>query len=107
MSNKFDVVSVLKKSAVHYGGRSISRTIQLQDGTQKTLGVFLPSEHPLVFQTYMAEKIEITSGLCQVQIGLDQDYRRYREGQIFAVPKNSQFKIICSEIVDYVCHFDE
>lgn len=106
MPNQFDFVSVMKKPIVHYSGRSISHVLTMEDGTKKTIGVILPSEQPLVFETHVDENIEITSGNCLVKIGNDKEYKQYRTGESFKVLKNSIFKIQANEVIDYVCHFD-
>ena len=106
MSGQFDFVSVLKKPTIHHLGCCISRRIQLRDGTQKTLGVFLPTEHPIIFVTSVAERVEVISGQCWVHIGEEEDYQRYMPGQSFYVPKHTEFKNLCHEVVDYVCHFE-
>lgn len=106
MSEQFDFVSIKKKANVHFNGASISHILVLKDGTKKTLGVILPSEEPLIFKTHLAERIEIISGQCSVQIGDDPNMKIYRTGESFQIPANSQFKIQTSETVDYVCHFE-
>ncbi|SPL72244.1 pyrimidine/purine nucleoside phosphorylase [Acinetobacter stercoris] len=107
MTNQFDFVSVTKKSNVHFGGLSISHIIKLEDGTQKTLGVILPSEQPLTFRTHVAERIEIISGECRVKIGQDPEVHIIHAGESFEVPENSQFSVTADEIVDYVCHLEK
>lgn len=106
MSDQFDSVSVIKKPIVHYGGRSISHELQMKDGTKKTIGVFLPSEQPLVFATHVDERVEIIHGKCLVQIGDEPEYVQYHAGESFHIPKDSHFKIQSNEVVDYVCHFE-
>ena len=53
MSAQFDHVSVVKKSNVYFGGQCISHTVQFEDGTKKTLGVILPTEQALTFETHV------------------------------------------------------
>lgn len=106
MSEQFDFVSIKKKANVHFNGTSISHILVLKDGTKKTLGVILPSEEPLTFKTHLAERIEIISGQCSVQIADDPEMQIYASGESFQIPANSQFRIHTSEIVDYVCHFE-
>ncbi|CAI3099556.1 Pyrimidine/purine nucleoside phosphorylase [Acinetobacter oleivorans] len=104
MPNQFDFVSITKKANVHYEGRSISHLIELKDGTKKTLGVILPTDKPLTFKTHVAERIEIISGKCNVQIGDELEVRIYSNGDSFYVPENSKFKINTDEVIDYICH---
>ncbi|WP_166169047.1 pyrimidine/purine nucleoside phosphorylase [Acinetobacter sp. SA01] len=107
MSTQFNFVSVQKKSNIHFDGCSISHVIELTDGRKKTLGVILPTERPLVFETVVAECIEIVSGKCLVQIGNNTESQTYHAGESFYVPKKTQFKIITDDIVDYVCHLED
>jgi len=106
VSEQFDFVSINKKANVHFNGASISHILVLKDGTKKTLGVILPSKEPLTFKTHLAERIEIISGQCKVQIGDDPNMQIYGSGESFQIPTNSQFKIHTREVVDYVCHFE-
>lgn len=106
MSRQFDFVSVTKKPTIHYGGRSISHVLHMQDGTRKTIGVILPSPQPLVFEVHVNERMEIVSGQCLVQIGDESEYRLYRESESFIVSQGSVFRLQAKEVVDYVCHFE-
>ncbi|MCG2608339.1 pyrimidine/purine nucleoside phosphorylase [Acinetobacter sp. SM34] len=107
MSTQFNFVSVKKKSNIHFDGCSVSHVIELKDGTKKTIGVILPTERPLVFETLVAERIEIVSGKCLVQIGKSRESQTYHAGESFYVPKKTQFKIITDNIIDYVCHLED
>lgn len=106
MTEQFDFISIKKKANVHFNGASISHAIEFKDGTKKTLGVILPSEDPLTFKTHLAERIEIISGECSVQIGHAPETRIYKSSESFQIPAQSQFKIKTSEVVDYICHFE-
>lgn len=106
MQSQFDFVSVSKKPNIHFGGRSISYVIKLENGQTKTLGVILATEEPLTFEAHVAEEIEIISGSCCVSID-HQEQQTYNTGDSFHVPANSQFKIITDDVLDYVCHFHD
>ncbi|KAF1022101.1 MAG: Pyrimidine/purine nucleoside phosphorylase [Acinetobacter bereziniae] len=106
MTEQFDFISIKKKANVHFNGASISHVIVLKDGTKKTLGVILPSEDPLTFKTHLAERIEIISGECSVQIGPAPDIKFYKSGESFQIPAHSQFKIQTNVVLDYICHFE-
>ena len=93
MSSQFDHVSVIKKSNVYFGGSCISHTVQFADGTKKTLGVILPTEQALTFETHVPERMEIISGECRVRIADSEEQELFRAGQSFYVPGNSKFKI--------------
>lgn len=106
MQSQFDHVSVVKKSNVYFGGKCISHTVQFEDGTKKTLGVILPTEHPLTFETHVPERMEIISGECRVTIADNDECELFRAGQSFYVSGNSKFKIETNDVLDYVCHFE-
>ena len=106
MSNQFDHVSVIKRSNVSFGGLCISHTVQFEDGTKKTLGVILPTEQALTFETHVPERMEIISGECRVHIADRTESELFRAGQSFYVPGNSRFKIETDEVLDYVCHLE-
>lgn len=105
-SAQFDHVSVLKKSNVYFEGKCISHTVQFEDGSKKTLGVIMPTEHPLTFETHVPERMEIISGECRVVIAGNDESELFRSGQSFYVPGNSTFKIETSDVLDYVCHLE-
>ena len=107
MSTQFDFVSVVKKPNIYFDGLSISRTIQFKNGTKKTIGVILPTESPLTFETNVPERIEIISGKCHVQLENDVQGQIYYAGQSFYVPRNSRFKIREDEVLDYICHLED
>ena len=104
MLAQFDHVSVVKKSNVYFGGLCVSHTVQFEDGTKKTLGVILPSDQVLTFETHVPERMEIISGECQVTVADSEETELFRAGQSFYVPGNSRFKIVVNEVLDYVCH---
>ena len=104
MSAQFDHVSVVKKSNVYFNGLCVSHTVQFEDGTKKTLGVILPSEQVLTFETHVPERMEIVSGECMVTIADSEEAELFRAGQSFYVPGDSRFKIEVKEVLDYVCH---
>ncbi|TCB53923.1 pyrimidine/purine nucleoside phosphorylase [Acinetobacter terrestris] len=106
MSTQFDFVSVVKKPNICFDGLSISRTIQFKNGIKKTIGVILPTERPLTFETHVPERIEIISGKCHVQITNDLESQVYYAGQSFYVPRKSRFSIMTDDVLDYICHLE-
>ncbi len=73
---------------------------------KKTLGVILPTEQPLTFETHVPERMEIISGECRVKIANNEEAELFRAGQSFYVPGNSTFKIETDDVLDYVCHLE-
>jgi len=96
-------VTLHTKSNVYFDGKCISHTVQLTDGSQKTVGVIFPST--LTFTTGAPETMEITGGKCRVKLADADAWQLYEAGQQFAVPGNSAFEIDTLELLDYVCHF--
>ena len=103
---QFNQVTVIKKANIYFDGKCISHTIQFDDGSKKTVGVILPSEKPLIFETHVPERMEIISGECRVRIADSEEQELFRAGQSFYVPGNSKFKIETDEVLDYVCHLE-
>lgn len=103
---QFDQVTVIKKSNIYFNGKCISHTIQFDDGSKKTVGVILPTEKPLTFETHVPERMEIISGECRVKVADQAESELYRAGQSFYVAGNSRFEIETTEPVDYVCHLE-
>jgi purine/pyrimidine-nucleoside phosphorylase len=101
--SQFDQVSVVKKANVYFDGKCVSHTVQLADGTKKTVGVIMPSS--LTFKTGAPEIMEGVGGSCRVRLRGESEWTSYAEGQSFTVPGNSSFEIACDEPYHYVCHF--
>ena len=101
--SQFDDVSVVKKANVYFDGKCVSHTVQLADGTRKSVGVILPST--LTFKTGAAEIMETVAGSCRYRLA-GADWATVAAGELFAVPENSNFDIeVSGEPYHYVCHF--
>ena len=101
--SQFDNVSVIKQANVYFDGKCVSHTLQLADGSRKTIGVILPSS--LTFSTNDPEVMEGVGGSCRVRIQGESQWKAYGAGQSFAVPADSSFEITCEDAYHYVCHF--
>ena len=101
--SEFQNVSVVKQANVYFDGKCVSHTVQLADGSKKTVGVILPSS--LLFNTGASEVMESVAGSCRVRLKGESDWTVYSAGQSFEVPGNSSFEIACDEPYHYVCHF--
>ncbi|CAG2159527.1 unnamed protein product, partial [Oppiella nova] len=60
---------------------SAHHTVQFEDGTKKTLGVILPTEEALTFETHVPERMEIISGECRVKIADSEESELFRAGR--------------------------
>lgn len=96
--------SITTRANVYFDGRCVSHTIELADGTRKSVGVILPAE--LTFNTGAPEVMETVAGACDVRLAGQTEWTRYGAGQSFAVPGNSSFQIrVSNEPYHYICHF--
>ena len=101
--SQFNNVSVQARANVYFDGKCVSHTIQLADGTKKSVGVILPAT--LTFNTGAPEIMELNAGRCRVRLKGESQWREYAAGERFSVPGNSSFDIETVELLDYVCHF--
>lgn len=102
--SQFNNVHVTARANVYFDGKCVSHTIQLPDGTKKSVGVILPST--LTFNTGAPEIMETVDGRCRVRMQGEDTWAEYGPGQSFNVPGNSSFEIeVAGEPYHYVCHF--
>jgi uncharacterized protein YaiE (UPF0345 family) len=95
--------AVSTKANVYFDGKCVSHSIELPDGTKKSVGVILPSS--LKFNTGAPEVMELVDGECKVRLAGADSWTAYAGGQSFSVPANSSFDIEVSKTLHYVCHF--
>ncbi|MDP2132556.1 MAG: pyrimidine/purine nucleoside phosphorylase, partial [Sulfuritalea sp.] len=88
--SQFDNVAVVKKANVYFDGKCVSHSVQLADGTKKSVGVILPAM--LTFNTGVAEVMECVAGTCRYRLK-GGDWQTSGAGQSFTVPGNSSFEI--------------
>lgn len=101
--DKFEKVTVIKKANVYYNGSVTSRTLFLEDGTKKTLGIILPGHYE--FGTADREHMEVLGGKLHVQLSGSETWATFQAGQAFDVPANSKFKVSADEVSDYCCSY--
>ena len=105
-TEKIDNITVQTKANVYFGGKCISYSITLADGTKKSVGVMLPAS--LSFNTGAAEIMECVSGACDYKLLGTDAWVMSRAGERFGVPADSTFDIRVAEGFDayhYICHF--
>lgn len=112
MSNlQLNQVSISALATLSDNNRHLTRVVSFVDGHQKILGCLLPAEDVEYAFTLgsSAERIEITQGECDVRI-ITQDGNEsneyFREGQSFVVGAGGRFFVSCSDVVQYVRHFE-
>jgi len=101
--SQFENVSITKAANVYFDGKVTSRSILLQDGSRKTLGIMLPGEYE--FNTEDKELMEIISGELEVSLPDGDGWKKITGGESFEVPSDSSFKLRIKTITDYCCSF--
>jgi uncharacterized protein YaiE (UPF0345 family) len=103
-SETIDNVTIATKANVYFDGKCVSHAITLADGTQKSVGVILPST--LTFNTGAPEMMETVAGSCEVLLPGSDLWQRVGTGESFNVPGHASFQIrVTGEAYHYVCHF--
>ena len=95
--------TVSTRANVYFDGKCVSHSIELPDGTKKSVGVILPST--LKFNTGAPEVMELVDGECRVRLAASDAWATYAGGQSFDVPGNSSFDIETTRTLHYICHF--
>jgi uncharacterized protein YaiE (UPF0345 family) len=104
MSDTFENVSITKKANVYFGGQVTSRTVQLSDGSKKTLGFMQAGEYE--FGTEAPELMELLGGAMDIKLAGCDQWQTYREGQSFNVEGKSKFSLKVGEGgADYCCTY--
>ncbi|MDP4144854.1 MAG: pyrimidine/purine nucleoside phosphorylase [Bacillota bacterium] len=101
--SKLNNVSVVKKANVYFDGKVTSRTVLLEDGEKKTLGIILPGQYE--FATDDKEHMELLAGKLKVLLPNSMEWITINAGQTFEIPAHSKFKIIAEEVSDYCCSY--
>ena len=105
-TEKLDPVSVATRANVYFGGKCISHSVTLPDGSKKSVGVILPAT--LIFNTGTAEIMECVAGACEYKFAGSEAWLASRAGEKFSVPAQSSFEIRVADGPDayhYICHF--
>lgn len=102
---EFTNAKVIKKANVYFDGKVTSRTVFLESGEKKTLGIMLPGEYE--FSTAAEELMEVLGGEMDVMLPGETEYRTYKEGESYIVPADSKFKLIIKVPADYCCSYKQ
>ncbi len=101
--SSFENAKVTKEVNIYFDGKVTSRTLELADGSIKTLGVMLPGEYE--FGTDAPELMEIYSGDLQIKLPNSSVWKNIKGGESFSVEGNSKFQVRVKSITDYCCSF--
>lgn len=102
MSEKI-TATITTRANVYFDGKCVSHSIELPDGSKKSVGVILPST--LTFTTGAPERMELVDGACRVRLAGRETWADFAGGQSFDVPGRSSFDIEVLRTLHYVCHF--
>jgi uncharacterized protein YaiE (UPF0345 family) len=103
--SEFTQVTTVCKANIYFDGRVVSHTLRFSDGSKKTLGLIYPGSFE--FKTDSAERMDIISGECRVRHAGQNEWRTYRNGDMFKVPAKSSFEVaVETGIAEYVCSFE-
>ncbi|HMM19159.1 MAG TPA: pyrimidine/purine nucleoside phosphorylase [Selenomonadales bacterium] len=101
--DKLENVTVVKKANVYYNGNVTSRTILLEDGTRKTLGIIMPGQYE--FGTADKEQMEVLAGKLNILLPGSKAWACFAAGQTFEIPANCKFEVSVAEVADYCCSY--
>jgi len=88
---------------VYFGGKCVSHSITLADGSTISAGVIFPAS--LTFNTGAPERMQLLQGKCRVRMAGSDDWQDYAGGQSFDVAGDSSFDIDVIEELHYICHY--
>ncbi len=106
ITTQFPNVTVTTAANVYFGGKCVSHSITLADGTKKSVGVILPAT--LTFNTGAPEIMECVGGSCDYKLDGTDAWVTSGAGDRFSVPGNAKFDIRVTEGFEayhYICHF--
>ena len=90
---------------VYFDGRCVSHSLQMADGSKKSVGVVLPAT--LRFNTGAAERMECVAGRCEYRLdGAGDTWLASNPGESFKVPAHASFEIRVETVYHYICHFE-
>ncbi len=95
--------TVRTRANVYFDGKCVSHSLDMADGSKKSVGVILPAS--LRFNTGAPERMELVDGECRVKLPGSAEWVVFRAGQSFDVPGQSAFDIEVTQTLHYVCHF--
>jgi uncharacterized protein YaiE (UPF0345 family) len=100
--SSFKNVSVVKEANIYYDGKVTSRTVEFDDGSNKSLGIMLPGDY--TFGTGDAEIMEMLSGELEIKLP-GEDWKTLNTPESFNVPANSSFDVRIKTVTDYCCSY--
>ncbi len=100
---QFPNATIIKKANSYFGGLVTSRTVILDGGEKKTLGIMMPGRYE--FGTELREVMEILDGILDVKLPDQDRFITKIGGETFEVPANSKFEVVVKQVTDYCCSY--
>ncbi|MDY0232757.1 MAG: pyrimidine/purine nucleoside phosphorylase [Sulfurimonas sp.] len=100
--SKFTNATIKKEANIYYDGSVTSRSVELEDGSEISLGIMLPGEY--TFNTNKAEIMEMLSGNLEVKLP-DEEWKTLSTPESFNVASNSSFDVRVKTVTDYCCRY--
>ncbi len=87
----------------YHGDRVESLTYE-ENGRAASVGIISAGEYE--FGAVKKEVTTVCSGGIMVKVGDETEWRRYKKGETFMVPAQSNFKYKVDEITTYYCKYE-
>ncbi len=87
----------------YFDGKVKSIALENNEG-KATAGVMAPGEYE--FGTSTKEYMHIVSGILDVKLPGEADFKKYSKGEMFEVESGVKFNVSCSEDVAYLCFYE-
>jgi len=100
--SKFKNATIKKEANIYYDGSVTSRSVELEDGSEISLGIMLPGEY--TFNTNKAEIMEMLSGNLEVRLP-DEEWKTLNTPETFNVVANASFDVRVKTVTDYCCSY--
>lgn len=100
--SQYENVTFIKRANIYFEGKVTSRTIFLEDGTKKTLGIMLPGEYE--FSTSLKEEMNILDGKLTYKLD-GADWIEINGSGLFYVPAGEDFQLKVEKVTDYICTY--
>jgi purine/pyrimidine-nucleoside phosphorylase len=95
-------VTLIKKANQYFDGKVTSRTVLLEDGSRKTLGIMMPGEYE--FSTDLKEEMEFLAGHLEYKLP-GEDWKTIDGSGVFYIPANEKFQVKVHTVADYCCSY--
>lgn len=88
------------KTNEYFNGDVVSIALQSNEG-RATVGVMAKGEYE--FGTSTIEVMTVISGVLEVRMPGESEWREFRKFETFVVPKDVKFGVRCAEDTPYLC----